>query len=299
VAAHGELERVDNVELSPHVLEAGPYFWTNDGVLERPKVRTIIDDGRNFLMTTRETYDVILMEPPETFTAGVINLYTVEFYHEALAHLAPDGLMLQWIPTGQAPMDDERRLFAAFAAVFPHHVMWWQMNGGCVLLIGTRQPLRIDYQRLRTHMAEPQVARDMALSQIRDADHLLSMFIFDDAAFAGFAAGAPPTTDDRTVLDFSMPRYVGSGFGLGQFNPTVHDRAFRNPFSIVGERKLAYEALRQPVVPLLTNLGADTPEAVAQRIAERTALTFEPKWYGEADWPRRSAVPAPTAVGSR
>ena len=293
VAAHEELERVDNVELSPHVLEAGPYFWTNDGVLENPKVRTIINDGRNFLMTTHEMYDVIVMEPPETFTAGVINLYTVEFYREALAHLAPDGVMLQWIPTGQAPMDDERRLLAAFAQVFPHRTMWWQMGGGTVLLIGTREPLRIDYQRLRTHMAEPQVARDMALSQIRGADHLLSMFIFDDEAFAGFVRGATPTTDDRTVLDFSMPRYVGSGFGLGQFNPTVHDRALRNPFTIVGERKRAYEAMRRSVVPLLTNLGADTPAEVTQRIADAVALPFKAKWYSERDWPSRTASIAP------
>jgi hypothetical protein len=200
--------------------------------------------------------------------------------------------MLQWIPTGQAPMEDERRLLAAFAQVFPHQTMWWQMGGGTVLLIGTREPLRIDYQRLRSHMAEPQVARDMALSQIRDADHLLSMFIFDDEAFSDFVRGATPTTDDQTVLDFSMPRYVGSGFGLGQFNPTVHDRASRNPFTIVGERKRAYEAIRRSVVPLLTNLGADTPAEVTQRIAVAVDLPFKPKWYREQDWPSRTASTA-------
>jgi len=39
-------------------------LWTNDGVADNPKVRHVIDDGRNYLMTTSENYDVILLELP-------------------------------------------------------------------------------------------------------------------------------------------------------------------------------------------------------------------------------------------
>ena len=283
VASHQELDRVDNVELSPHVLDAGPLFWSADDVLNNPKVRTIIDDGRNYLMTTSETYDVILLEPPETFTAGVINLYTTEFYRDALARLAPDGVMMQWIPTANAPLDDERRLFRAFSDVFSHSTMWWQLNGGCALLIGTRQPLRVDYRRLQAHIAEPRVRQDMDLSQVRDADHLLSFFRFDEAAFADFVRGTSPTTDDRTVLDFSMPRYGGSGFGLGQFNVKVQD-AGRNPFMFVGQRKREYEAMQRSVMPYLTNLGGEAPEAIAARIESAKNLPIKTRWFGEAEW---------------
>jgi len=285
VAAHTELERVDNVELSPHVLDAGPLFWTNDDVLEHPKVRTIIDDGRNFLMTTRETYDVILLEPPETFTAGVINLYTVEFYRAALARLAPNGLMMQWIPTANAPLDDERRLFRAFADVFPHVTMWWQLDGGTALLVGSRQPLRIDYQKLKARLAEPRVHQDMLLSRVRDVDHLLSFFTFDEATFADFVRDVPPTTDDWTVLDFSMPRYGGSGFGLGQWNQNVTEHGV-NPFGFVFARYQEYRKLRRSVVPYLTNLGADTPAAVQERIAARTDLPSEEYWFRPDQWRR-------------
>ena len=52
-----------------------------------PATYTIEIDGRNYLMTTSETYDVIVLEPPETFTAGVINLYTTEFYRDAHGRL--------------------------------------------------------------------------------------------------------------------------------------------------------------------------------------------------------------------
>ena len=142
VTTHESLERVDNVELSPHVLEAAPYFWTNDDVLSHPKVRTIIDDGRNYLMATRERYDVIVLEPPQTFMAGVINLYTREFYQDAEARLAPEGVMLQWVPYAEAPLDEERMLFRAFYDVFPNSTAWRLREGGPVLLIGTKQRSR-------------------------------------------------------------------------------------------------------------------------------------------------------------
>ncbi len=283
VARHEELVRVDNVELSPHVLEAGRWFWSNDGVLDHPKVNTIIDDGRNFLMTSSETYDVILLEPPEMFTAGVVNLYTVEFYREALARLAPDGVMMQWLPTGNGSLDDERRMFRAFSDVFPHATVWWQLNSGCALLVGTRQPLRIDYQKLKAHMAEPAVKRDLDLIGVRDVDHLLSFFVFDEAAFAEFVGDMPPTTDDRTVIDFSMPRFAGSGFGLGQFTAPIGAPG-TNPFAVIAERQRYYLDRKRSIVPHLVNLGPDTPETVAARIAASGGFPAPARWHGEQEW---------------
>lgn len=288
VASHAELERVDNVELSPHVLEAGKLFWSNDNVLEHPKVRTIIDDGRNYLMTTSETYDVIMLEPPETFTAGVINLYTSEFYKDAIARLAPDGVMMQWIPSANGSEKDEKELFRAFSDVFPHATMWWQTNSGCALLLGSREPLKIDYQRLRQHFEEPRVKQDMILSDVRGVDHFLSLFIFDDDAYQEFVKDARPTRDDHTVLDFSMPKYAGSGFGLGQFNQKVKEGEF-SPGHFVQERRQAYADLHRSVVPYLVNLGTDTPEQIEARIEKTRGLGFRMNRFLEGEWKKMRA----------
>jgi|GEM_PF-2261836 len=164
-----------------------------------------------------------------------------------------------------------------------------------LLLIGTREPLRIDYRRLQAHMTEPRVSQDMQLSQVRDADHLLSFFRFDEAAFAEFVRDASPTTDDRTVLDFSMPRYGGSGFGLGQFNLKVRD-AGRNPFVFVEQRKREYQALQRSVVPYLTNLGGEAPETIAARIEAAANLPIKRRWFFEADWRRLRSGGGPVDV---
>jgi spermidine synthase len=265
VAAHESVERVDNVELSPHVLLAASYFWTNNDVLSNPKVRTIIDDGRNFVMASREQYDVIVLEPPETFTAGIINLYTREFYRDAAARLAPDGVMLQWVPHAEAPLDEERMLFRAFFDVFPHATAWRLLEGGPTLFIGTKQPLRIDYQRLREKMQRERVRQDLELIGIGGVDHFLALFLFDADAFGEFARGAEPVTDDRTVLDFTMPRYIGTGFGLGTFHPRARENG-NPPLAAVMERTHWYFEHRSSVLPLLTNLGGEDPAAVKARI---------------------------------
>ena len=266
IAAHSSFERIDSVELSRGVLEAAKYFWTNNDVASDPRVRSIIDDGRNFVLATDETYDVIELEPPEIFTAGVINLYTRDFYEDVKEHLAPDGVMLQWIPVGEAPLEEERMLFRAFFDVFPYATAWLENSlGGPVLLLGTNGPLRINYQLVREKMQRPRVQRDMELIQIQDVDHLLSMFVFGPPEFAEFVNGIEPVTDDRTVLDFTMPRYGGSGFGFGSFNQRV-GRGADTPLAIMYRRGVYYYEMRASVVPYLTHLGDSSPRSIRARI---------------------------------
>ena len=177
-------------------------------------------------------------------------------------------------------------LFRAFADVFPHVTAWKQLDSGCILLIGTRRPLTIDYLRLKGRLQAAGVRRDMELSEVRDVDHLLSFFVFDDAAFRDFVREVPPVTDDRTILDFTMPRYLGSGFGLGSFNTSVQEDG-RNPFYISAQRSRYYSEQRRSVVPYLTNLGSDTPQAIGARIAVRATERITHPWISETEWRRQ------------
>jgi hypothetical protein len=229
---------------------------------------------------------VIQLEPPETFTAGVINLYTREFYRDAAARLAPDGVMLQWLPVGAAPLDEERMLFRAFYDVFPHATAWRQLENGPLLLVGTKEPLRIDYRRLREKMLHYSVRRDLELCAIHDADQLLALFALDEAALAEIVRGAPAVTDDRSVLDFTMPRYLGSGFGFGALTAFAQQDG-RSPWHVFVERTRYYFERRRSVVPYLTNLGDEEPQAIAARIAARTPVPVPKRWgIPEDEWRR-------------
>jgi spermidine synthase len=272
LAAHESIERVDNVELSSQILKSGPHFWTNNNVLENPKINTIFDDGRNYVMATDKTYDIIMLEPPETYSAGVINLYTREFYADVRERLNDDGLAVQWIPIGASPLEDEKMLFRAFYDVFPNGTVWQLLaQDGNILLVGTKEPLFIDYQLLTRKYNEPRVRRDLELSKVRDPIDILGMFVFDSAALREFVRGIEPVVDDRTRLDFSMPRHIGSGFGLGSFTTEVKEGE-RYPLTAVRERALKYDSLRELVTPYLTGVTAGERRTIDRTLRTRKLL---------------------------
>ncbi len=89
-------------ELVPSVRDSfGFYFPEGPELLKDPKSHVVIDDGRRFLRRTSEKFDVITLDPPPPIeAAGSSLLYSLEFYRDAKARLAPGGILQQWFPGG-------------------------------------------------------------------------------------------------------------------------------------------------------------------------------------------------------
>jgi predicted membrane-bound spermidine synthase len=90
------------VELVPSVVSVFPYFHADAAqLLQLPRSRVIVDDGRFYLERSTEQYDVIVLDPPPPVEAAASSLlYSKEFYAAAKQHLRPDGILQQWFPTG-------------------------------------------------------------------------------------------------------------------------------------------------------------------------------------------------------
>ena len=98
VARYPDVEEIDCVEIEPAVIHAAPYLGSlNRGVLSDTRVHVIFDDARNFLLTSRQKYDLIISEPSNPWIAGVATLFTDEFYAAARQRLAPGGIFVQWV----------------------------------------------------------------------------------------------------------------------------------------------------------------------------------------------------------
>ena len=209
-----DVSRIDAVDLSTHLPEALSYFWTNEGVASHPAVRLVDADGRNFLMRGESDYDVISMEPPQLFSAGVVNLYTAEFYELVLDRLAEGGVVMQWLPSLGLLPEHRDMLIRAFADVFPHVTIWQQLDSPVLLLVGTRRPLALDLREVRRALDEHVPQRDMQAMGLRGAEDFLSFFRLGDASVRRRVADVDAIRDDRTVIDFAMPHTRGTGFGL-------------------------------------------------------------------------------------
>ena len=67
---HKRRGRTIPASLRPQHLAAHFFEATNNKILEDPRVKLFIEDGRIHLLTSKTRYDVVTLEPPEMHTAG-------------------------------------------------------------------------------------------------------------------------------------------------------------------------------------------------------------------------------------
>ncbi len=90
------IERIDYIELDEVLTQAAaPYVpRATLEALADPRARLLHTDGRLFVKTTEQTYDMIVVDIPDPATAVLNRYYTKEFFREAKARLNPGGVLV-------------------------------------------------------------------------------------------------------------------------------------------------------------------------------------------------------------
>jgi spermidine synthase len=212
LASVPSIERVDVVEIEAAVVEAaGAFDAVNQRALANPKVELIIADGREFLLTTPRTYDLIFSEPSNPYRAGISSLFTREFYAATAARLEPGGVFLQWLQGYEVDADVVRTAYGTLGAVFPS-VESWQIARSDLLLAAWRDPPAYAVDVLRARVAQEPYRS--ALAWVWGVGGLEGFFAGYVAApaFASemrSAAGDRLNTDDHPLIEFGFARNLG------------------------------------------------------------------------------------------
>lgn len=215
------IEAIDCVELSPEVVEATELFSeVNQDALADPRTQMIVGDGRNHLALSEGRYDVIISQPSSLWIAGMVDLFTREFFHDCRQKLAPGGLVGVWLQAYALEPEDVQTIVATFADAFPHGSMWELMPGIDYLLVGSVSSVEVGLDRLSTRLDRPGVRRDLARSGGGDALDLLCSYVMGDQGIKKLAGDAPLNTDDNARLEFAAPRglYRDLSRGRGLFS---------------------------------------------------------------------------------
>ena len=201
------VQQVDVIEIEPAVIEASHYFdrW-NHRPLEDRRVRLILDDGRSYLASTRDKYDVIISEPSNPFLSGCSNLFTREFFHAARRALNPGGRLLQWIqlygmdPPGVASVLEALRAEFPFAYAF----QFLRNDGDLMLLASDRALTPADLPRWD---ALPAAAReDLAQLRLFGTPDLWSLMRLTSDNLGEIATLATKrNTDDSMYVELHAP----------------------------------------------------------------------------------------------
>ena len=197
VSTHNELKSIYAVDLAPAVFDFARYFVPiNKRFYRNPKVHEVVADGRHYLLSTRDTFDVITLEPPPPHDAGVVNLYTEEFYALAKERMRPGGVLAQWVPMDIGRGALPKMILKAMLSQFKHVSLWVpsRMEG---VAIASDEPLQIDRDVLSARMSAPAVADDLTAIGLRSPEDLLATFVAADERLAAYVRDVPSLTDNR------------------------------------------------------------------------------------------------------
>ena len=213
--------QVDVVELSPSVLAAAPFFHVaNADVLQDGNVHVIVDDGRNYLLRNRTTYDVVTADVVHPYDAGATNLYSVEYFQLVAKSLAPNGIMVQWVSPGTA--FEHSLIIRTFLQAFPYATLWL----GGDLLVGSTAPVTLSRSELEARLADPSARASLAEVGFNHAQDVLAQFRGTSAQLHTYAGPGPVLTDDHPILEYFESQSIpGDPPDLSSFTgpPPVRD----------------------------------------------------------------------------
>ena len=130
----------------------------NPHTVNGKQVEVVYDDGRHFLRTTQEKFDIITSDPIDPWVKGCAALNTVEYYQMCRDHLNPGGSVCLWIPLYESNLETTKSVIATFFQVFPHGILWSNERDGegyDAILFGQVEPTVIDVDELQRRLDRP------------------------------------------------------------------------------------------------------------------------------------------------
>lgn len=214
---------VTSVELVPSVADAfGFYFDDADELLDLDQSHVIIDDGRRFLARNKESYDVIVVDPPSPVeAAGSSLLYTEEFYRMIRSRLKQGGVLQQWIP--HAEVATVAAATQALVNSFPHVRAFRSYNGWGHHFVAAEHPLPDPDLPARLAAMPESARRD--LTEWAEEEGPLAVanrLLAQEVPLAQLIAGDPEAaiTDDRPINEYYFLRRLWAKLTEGEVRYT-------------------------------------------------------------------------------
>ena len=153
---------------------------------------------------------------------------------------------MEWLQWGSIPLYDMKVILRTLGSVFPHTSLWWTRLHSHLLVVASKQPLRIDFDRLTRRMKAAATQQDLADGHLDDPIDFLSCFIAADDALRQFVADSDVlNTDDVPFIEYSLPLSRGGSVAYGNIK--------------------ALADLQQSVKPLVVGMGPEARRSLTSR----------------------------------
>lgn len=191
------LDSIDVVDISRDVVSMSDIIYTpEEQPLHDRRVRLHLEDGRHFLQTSAESFDLITGEPPPPLTPGTVNLYTREYFQLVSDRLAEGGIATHWLPVARRAEYEIAPIIRAFCDVFEDCSLW---NGTVFdwMLVGTRHARGpASDTQVSSPWRDPVLAPHLREIGFEMAEQIGATFLGDATYLNGLTAGTLPLVDD-------------------------------------------------------------------------------------------------------
>ncbi|MHC5035297.1 MAG: fused MFS/spermidine synthase, partial [Planctomycetota bacterium] len=220
-----DVKSLEVVDLESSVVEAARTMEEeNNGLLRDPKVQITIDDGRNYILTSRRNRPVIVTDSTHPKSSDSWVLYTREFYRTLKEHLAADGVLVQWLPMHNLSVTEYKVILRTFQSVFPHASLWLSNAvtetgeyAAYTLLVATANRLTIDLDQLKRKLAVEAIASDLQPYGLQSPVGVLDAFVCAEETLRRWTADGPTNTDDLPYTQYETRYSPGIRCTAGTF----------------------------------------------------------------------------------
>lgn len=200
------IEKIDIVDISREILEMGCTAFVNGSCpLGDPRVRTHIEDGRHFLLTSGEKYDLITAEPPPPKNAGISNLYSLEYFELMREKLRGGGMATYWLPVVQLEQKETRAIIRAFCGAFSDCSLWAPSIADWMLLGTKDAKAKAPDEKFSAQWNDPIIGPEIRGLGIETPEQLGALFLADAKTLKEITADTRPLVDDRPYIISPSP----------------------------------------------------------------------------------------------
>lgn len=166
-----------------------------------------VDDGRNFLLTRNDRYDIIISEPSNPWMSGAASLFTQDFFEIAKSRLGEGGIFLQWLQMYELAPENIHALIRTFHTVFPYVLVFTpDPTSNDTFLVGAEHPLMLQRARVQTALQDERLKPELARARVDDPDDFFGLFLMGTDEVTPFVGPGPINTDDNALIEYAAPR---------------------------------------------------------------------------------------------
>jgi spermidine synthase len=200
------LQRIDTIEIERRMADGAKQFGErNAGLWTDERSHFVFDDAKAWLARSSAPWDIIVSEPSNPWVSGVASLFTTETYERIAKHLAPGGVLVQWIQIYEVDGALLSSIFRALVSHFPHYAVYKGGPGDLIIVASRDRVPVVDATALFKHRELGSMLRKVGVTGPADID---ARWRGDSRVFNALLAAfdAPVNSDYQPYVDLNAAR---------------------------------------------------------------------------------------------